>query len=514
MKVLSIGTDRKIFEEGSAVRERMVEYGKLFEKLEIIVFSKRIMNYESRPTESFGQARIMLSDNVFVYPTNSRNRFWYVVDAIKIGKKIIHDSKFLIHNSVLSTQDPFETGLVGLLLKLRYKLPLQIQLHTDFANRHFISHSFLNFIRFPLGIFVLSFADSVRVVSKRIEKLIHSLAHNVSVLPIHTESRIMNYELRKYPKKINFLSVCRLEKEKDLGTAIKAFKKISDDGVEATFTIVGDGSERKKLEELTKNYNLQSKIFFVGWQNDLTKFYEEADIYVSTSLYEGYGMSSVEAASYGLALILSDAGLSGDIFSHNTQALVCKQKDVAGFAEAMKKLGSDFSLLQKMGKAARDVALAHQITWPDYLTKYKSSMKEAIDFNLLGISFFKKNILIRYFVAGITAASTNIGLLYIFTDIFKIWYLYSSILSFAIGIIVSFVLQKFWTFRDQETEKIHHQALMYLGVALLGLGFNTVLMYGLVDILGIWYILAQVITGACIMVFNFLMYKFFIFNKQ
>ena len=48
MKVITIGTDRKIFEEGSAVRERMVEYGKLFEKLEVIVFSNRSMNYESR----------------------------------------------------------------------------------------------------------------------------------------------------------------------------------------------------------------------------------------------------------------------------------------------------------------------------------------------------------------------------------------------------------------------------------------------------------------------------------
>ena len=131
MKVISIGTDRKIFEEGSAVRGRMVEYGRLFEKLDIIIFSNRIMNHESR---------IKISENVWAYPTNSRNKFWYVIDAIRVGKKIIHNSKFLIHNSVLSTQDPFETGIVGLFLKLFYRLPMQVQLHTDFANKYFIKN--------------------------------------------------------------------------------------------------------------------------------------------------------------------------------------------------------------------------------------------------------------------------------------------------------------------------------------------------------------------------------------
>src|SRR3989344_7606147 len=98
MKVLMISTDRKIFEDGSAVRARMIEYGKLFDELHIVVFTKRNLN-----------VKIQISKNVFAYPTNSLSRFLYIFDAIKIGASIIKNCKLKIENCVITTQDPFET---------------------------------------------------------------------------------------------------------------------------------------------------------------------------------------------------------------------------------------------------------------------------------------------------------------------------------------------------------------------------------------------------------------------
>ena len=108
----------------------------------------------------------------------------------------------------------------------------------------------------------------------------------------------------------------------------------------------------------------------------------------------------------------------------------------------------------------------------------------------------------------------NLVLLYIFTDIFKIWYLFSSILAFCVAFFVSFFLQKYWTFRDRDQEKIYRQMGLYLAVALTNLGLNTLLMYLSVDLFKIWYLLAQVFVTAVIAVESFLIYKFFIFNRQ
>lgn len=507
MKVISIGSDRKIFDENSAVRQRVVEYGRMFKEMHVVVFTTRAMNYEPR---------IKLSDNVYVYATNSRNRLFYIWDAIKTSKRIIKNSKSIIQDSVISCQDPFETGFVGLIAKMIYKLPLQIQIHTDFINRYFILHSLLNLIRFPLGLFVLSFADSARAVSQRIANSIHSLSHNVSVLPVRTghDIRDASHETRKNPNKIVFLAIARLEKEKDLDTAITAFKGVIDAGIDAEFTIVGDGSQRKSLEHLSRILNLESRIKLVGWQNNASEYYQNADIYISTSLYEGYGMSTVEAASYGLPLVISNTGVVGDIFNNGEEALVCKQKDVNSFAMAFIELARDNSLRIKMGERARISALRHRISKEEYLQKYRESLADAIQNHNNGRSIFAKNILLRYFCAGITGASTQIGLLYIFTDILGVWYIRSSIIAFAVAVCVSFILQKFWTFRDGKLNQAHHQFLSYLGVAVAGIVINTALMFVFVDAFGIWYILAQVIAGAFIMVFNFMMYKFFIFHKK
>ena len=68
MFLISIGTDRKIFEEGSPVRNRQVEYGSLFDTTHIVVWNERNKG-------EFGL--INISKNVFVHPTNSKNKLFY-----------------------------------------------------------------------------------------------------------------------------------------------------------------------------------------------------------------------------------------------------------------------------------------------------------------------------------------------------------------------------------------------------------------------------------------------------
>ena len=123
-------------------------------------------------------------------------------------------------------------------------------------------------------------------------------------------------------------------------------------------------------------------------------------------------------------------------------------------------------------------------------------------------------MILRYFICGITAAGANILSLYIFTDTFGIWYLYSSVLAFFLALIISFVLQKFVVFRDTETHKVHRQFSKFFVVAVLGVITNTVLVFVCTDIIGIWYIISQIIAGFFVMIQNFILYKFFIFNKQ
>ena len=140
-------------------------------------------------------------------------------------------------------------------------------------------------------------------------------------------------------------------------------------------------------------------------------------------------------------------------------------------------------------------------------------------FNPIMAEFFLKNWhhfkqITRYIISGGTAAAFNLGILYLLTNYLAVWYLSSAVLAYIISFFISFFLQKLWTFRDNSTERIHKQLAIYFMIALFGLGFNTLLMYCLVDILHIWYMLAQVIIGFILAFFNFLFYRSFVFDQQ
>lgn len=122
--------------------------------------------------------------------------------------------------------------------------------------------------------------------------------------------------------------------------------------------------------------------------------------------------------------------------------------------------------------------------------------------------------IIKYLIAGGTATSVDLVLLYILTDILGVWYLISASLAFAIAFFVSFFLQKFWTFRDEDKEVMYKQMGVYLAVALTNLVLNATLMYVFVDGFKIWYMLAQIIASGLIACESYFIYQLLIFNKK
>jgi len=121
---------------------------------------------------------------------------------------------------------------------------------------------------------------------------------------------------------------------------------------------------------------------------------------------------------------------------------------------------------------------------------------------------------IKFLIAGGTATFTTFFFLYLFTEAFHLWYLFSSILAFLIAAVVSFTLQKFWTFKGNQEHSSHKQFLIFLSFGTFGLGLNALSMFLLVDKFGLWYMLAQFITAAGIAVMNFFFYKLVVFKEK
>ena len=118
--------------------------------------------------------------------------------------------------------------------------------------------------------------------------------------------------------------------------------------------IVGDGPLRIELEKMSKRLHLQNHITFHGHQNNVNYFYEKADIFVLSSIYEGFGNVLVEALNYGLKIISTDCPNGpSEILSKSKYGLLIPSNDELALKDAIKKIRNlefDKKLLQNRAR--------------------------------------------------------------------------------------------------------------------------------------------------------------------
>lgn len=119
----------------------------------------------------------------------------------------------------------------------------------------------------------------------------------------------------------------------------------------------------------------------------------------------------------------------------------------------------------------------------------------------------------RFLISGGTSAVTNLSILFVLTHWYGMWYLYSSIIAASVATIVSFVLQKLWTFQNFSTA-VHKQFPLHVTLGLVNIAVNTALLYMLVEYIGIWYLIAQVMSGVFLAFVNYFTYKKYIFRNE
>lgn len=113
----------------------------------------------------------------------------------------------------------------------------------------------------------------------------------------------------------------------------------------------------------------------------------------------------------------------------------------------------------------------------------------------------------RYVISGSIASVVMLGSLAFFREVLGIWYLYSSTLAFILSFITSFLLQKFWTFRNLSESNAHKQLVLFFIVSIINLGINGSGMFILVDKIGVWYFMSQIFVTAFIAVWSFFAYR-------
>lgn len=156
------------------------------------------------------------------------------------------------------------------------------------------------------------------------------------------------------------LFVGRLERVKRVDLCLKYWEQISRQLPDWRFVIVGDGREREVLESYVKDKNLE-RVSFEGYQNP-DDYFDRAKIFWLTSDYEGWGMSLIEAMSYGnIPIARTSYSALDDIVQHGINGFKIPKNDIDQFKAVTVDTAINYPEKESLARNAADSVSRYNI---------------------------------------------------------------------------------------------------------------------------------------------------------
>jgi glycosyltransferase involved in cell wall biosynthesis len=173
------------------------------------------------------------------------------------------------------------------------------------------------------------------------DKIISVSKHNTHKLkselnsnkPIYTVPNGIEFglitKIKPAKEKSDVFFAGRLIPSKNVNILIKSIKLIKEKNPEIKSLIIGDGPEKKKLEELTKELNLEKNIKFLGFlenHNDVCALMKSSKVFILPSTREGFGIVVIEANACGIPVVTINHknNAARDLIEEGKNGFVCQ----------------------------------------------------------------------------------------------------------------------------------------------------------------------------------------------
>lgn len=207
------------------------------------------------------------------------------------------------------------TAAIFLPIAKRYNVKTIAHAHNNVPLSHGVSAIVKNVLRFPLRyiadyFFACSDAAGVRLCGKKFHKTencfsfynaidVDEFCYNPSIR--ESKRREMNIE-----NKLVVGHVGRFSVVKNHNFLVEVFNQMRTKCEHAVLLLVGDGSERQRIEQKVDELGLSEHVMYLGIRQDIDQLLQIMDIFIFPSFSEGLALAIIEAQASGLYCLVSD----------------------------------------------------------------------------------------------------------------------------------------------------------------------------------------------------------------
>lgn len=362
VRLLAIGNDPTIAlpaaEAMGDTHQRQLKYASILERYHLI----------TRAPHPSTPARIQLADNFWVHPCGPRGMTDYLIAALRTGLRIARQEGI----QVVSTQDPFLTGLVGYLIARRSALPLSLQFVANAVDNPFwLQEKRIYGLLNRLAHWLIRQASTFRVNSEdERQKLIRlgvppdRIWNLASITDFARFLQADGAELRRQYLGDRFeslvLLVARLAPQKDIPTLLRALAVVHREHPRALLAIVGSGPLEGALRQQVRQMGLEDHVAFAGTvpYAQLPAYYAACDVFVLSSVYEGNARVLAEAAAAARPVVSTAVSGAGDTIVEGETGFIVPISDHQALAGRLAMLLSQPERARRMGVSARQHILS------------------------------------------------------------------------------------------------------------------------------------------------------------
>ncbi|MFA6275989.1 MAG: glycosyltransferase [Pedobacter sp.] len=289
-----------------------------------------------------------------------------------ISKNLLEITAYLRKNkpTIFYSSMMYVNVIAGLAAKLAgYKGKLYFSEHSHVSTSIATNKGLTFKVIFTLAKLLYKDPNAIVCVSEGVKEDLTSIIKKIKrtiVINNPVENLFMPIE-RRSDDKYRLISIGRLDRDKNFKLLIEAFAEVLkevDNSDTYELYILGEGYERKNLENLISSLNLSTKVFLPGFVNSPREMLNSSDLFVFPSVREGFGNVLVEALSCGLPVIAAD----------------CK----SGPAEILLN-GKVGVLVPIHDKEKLKMAIIDEITSPNQTSSKETRMERANDFSIHAI---------------------------------------------------------------------------------------------------------------------------------